>query len=332
MLGIRTFAEKSWIVRLAAAFCAALAPAVSTLAQQYPSRVVTVIVPYPAGGPSDQVARQIAPTLFEKLGQNFVVENVSGGGTTIATARVARAAPDGYTLLLHNLQISANVSLYKNLPFDTEKDLTPIIFINRNPLVLIGRKTLEPNTFRELASYMKSHVLKIAHPGVGATGHLATSLLLQEAHLNANLIPYRGAAPAIKDIIGGHVDLFFATPQSAVELAAAGEVKAYGIIATEKSPQFPTAESFVQELGPKLEIRYWHALFAPAGTGADIVEKINALMQQIVADPAMVKSWADSGAPYPENERSVAAARAMLKGEIERWGRVVRDNHIEGQM
>jgi tripartite-type tricarboxylate transporter receptor subunit TctC len=333
MRRIRTFVAKSPISGLTAVCFAALACAVPTLAQQYPSRVVTVIVPYPAGGPSDQVARQIAPALSEKLRQNFVVENVSGGGTTIATARVARAAPDGYTLLLHNLQISANGSLYRNLPFDVEKDLTPIIFVNHNPLVLIGRKTLEPNTFGGLVAYMKSHVLKIAHPGVGATGHLATSLLLQAAQVNANLIPYRGAAPAIQDIIGGHVDLFFAAPQSVVELAAAGEVKTYGITAKEKSPQFPAAESFVKELGPKLEIRYWHALFAPAGTAADIVEKVNALMQQIVADPAIVKAWAATGvAPYPENERSVAAARAMLKSEIERWGQVVRDNHIEGQM
>src|SRR2546430_2370328 len=126
------------------AFLALFVWATPSLAQQYPSRVVTIIVPYPAGGPTDQLARVLAPALSDKLGQNFIVENVSGGATTIATGRVARAAPDGYTLLLHNLQISANVSLYNNLPFDTEKDLTPVIFINNNPLVLIGRKTLEP--------------------------------------------------------------------------------------------------------------------------------------------------------------------------------------------
>lgn len=304
-----------------------------TKAQQYPNRVVTIIVPYPAGGPTDQLARQLAPVLSEKLGQNFIVENVSGGGTTIATTRVARAAPDGYTLLLHNLQISANVSLYKNLPFDTEKDLSPIIFINNNPLILVGRKTLEANTFKELVSYMKSNVAKIAHPGVGATGHLATSLLLQQAQVKGNLIPYRGAAPAMQDIVGGHVDLFFATPQSVVEQVASGQVKAYGITAKTKSPQFPTAESLVNALGPKLEILYWHALFAPAGTPAEIVNKLNMTVEQIVADPAMVKVWADSGvAPYPKDQRSPAAARTILKSEIDRWGQVVRDNNIQGQM
>jgi tripartite-type tricarboxylate transporter receptor subunit TctC len=271
--------------------------------------------------------------LSERLGQSFIVENVSGGATTIATGRVARAAGDGYTLLLHNLQISANVSLYHHLPFDTEKDLTPVMFINNNPLVLIGRKTLEPNTLKELIAYMKSKVVKMAHPGIGATGHLATSLLAQEAHVTVDQIPYRGAAPALQDIAGGHVDLFFATPQSVVQQVAAGEMKAYGITAKAPSPQFPTAASFVQELGPKLEILYWHALFAPAGTPETIVEKLNSALQEIVADPAILKSWAESGvAPYPKDERSPAAARAMLKREIARWGDVVRDNNIQAPM
>ena len=154
-------------------------------AQQYPSRTVTIIVPYPAGGPTDETARVVAQSLSKKLKQNFIVENVTGGGTIIATNRVAQATPDGYTLLLHNLQISANVTLYKNLPFDTEKDLTPVMFINHNPLVLVGRKTLEPNTLTELLALMKKAALKAAIPGYGATGHLATTLFAQEAKVTA---------------------------------------------------------------------------------------------------------------------------------------------------
>lgn len=302
-------------------------------AAQYPSRVVTLIVPYPAGGPTDQLARALAPALTEKLGQNVVVENVSGGATTIATARVARAAPDGHTLLLHNLQISANVALYNNLTFDTEKDLAPVIFINNNPLVLAGRKSLEPDTLKELIAYAKLRPLKMAHPGVGATGHLATSLFAQEAKITVDHIPYRGAAPALQDIAGGHVDLFFATPQSVMNQVASGQMKAYGITAKEKSPQFPTAASFMAELGPKLEILYWHALFAPAGTPEAVIEKLNAAVQEIMGDPALIKSWADTGvAPYPKEQRSPAAARDLLKSEIARWGQVVRDNNIQAQM
>jgi tripartite-type tricarboxylate transporter receptor subunit TctC len=302
-------------------------------AQTYPSKNVTIIVPYPAGGPTDQVARVLAQALQDKLKQNFIVENVSGGGTTIATGRVAHAAPDGYTLLIHNLQISANVALYKNVNYDTEKDLVPIIFINNNPLVLVGRKTLEANTLAELLDLMKKQTLKAATPGVGATGHLATTLLAQEAKIKVDQIPYRGAAPALQDIAGGHVDLFFATPQSVVQQVKAGQVKAYGITAKEKSPELPTADSFVKAFGPKLEILYWHAFFAPGGTPDDVVNKLNATLQEIISDPAIVKSWADTGvSPYPKDRQTVAAARALLKSEIARWGQVVRDNNIQGPM
>jgi tripartite-type tricarboxylate transporter receptor subunit TctC len=300
-------------------------------AQDYPNHNVTLIVPYPAGGPTDQVARVLAQSLSDRLKQNFIVENVSGGGTTIATNRVAHAAPDGYTLLIHNLQISANPALYKNLTFDTEKDLAPIIFINNNPLVLVGRKTLEANTLPELLALMKKQPLKAATPGVGATGHLATSLLAQEAKVSIDLIPYRGAAPALQDITGGHVDIFFATPQSVVQQIKAGQMKAYGITAKEKSPEVPSAESFVKQFGPKLEILYWHAMFAPGGTPDAVINKLNATLQAIVSDPAIVKAWADTGVtPYPKEQRTPEAARAMLKSEIVRWGQVVRDNNIQG--
>src|SRR5215467_15075057 len=144
------------VVSVAACIISLVIWAAPVLAQQYPQRTVTVIVPYPAGGPTDQLGRMLAPALSEKLAQNVIIENVSGGATTIATARVARAPPDGHTLLLHNLQISANVSLYPNLPFDTEKDLTPVIFVNHNPLVLTGRTTLVPNTLKELIATMRT--------------------------------------------------------------------------------------------------------------------------------------------------------------------------------
>ena len=321
------------VVAVALAVVGLFVFAAPVLAQQYPSRNVSIIVPYPAGGPTDQVARVLAQALSDKLKQNFIVEDVSGGGTTIATNRVAKATPDGYTLLIHNLQISANVALYKNLPFDTEKDLTPVMFINHNPLLLVGRKTLEPNTLAELLAMMKKSTLKAATPGVGATGHLATSLLAQEAKVAIDLIPYRGAAPALQDILGSHVDLFFATPQSVLKQVAAGTMKAYGITSSEKSPDFPTAESFVKIFGPKLEILYWHALFVPTGTPDAVIDKLNATLQEIVSDPALIKSWAETGVtPYAKDKRTPAAGRAMLKSEIARWGQVVHDNKIEGPM
>src|SRR5579875_2167208 len=169
--------RRTFILGLAAA--GLLTGALPAHADIYPSRTVTIIVPYPAGGPTDQAARVIADSLSKQLKQNFIVENVTGGGTIIGTNKVAKASPDGYTLLLHNLQISANVTLYKNLPFDTEKDLTPVIFVNSNPLVLVGRKSLQANDLKQLLADMKKTRMKAAIPGYGATGHLATALLAQ---------------------------------------------------------------------------------------------------------------------------------------------------------
>lgn len=318
--------------RLAAAFAflAALAlTAAPVSAQQYPSRTVTIICPYPAGGPTDQTARVIANFLSKKFGQSVIVENVTGGGTNIGTNRVAKATPDGYTLLLHNLQISANPTLYKNLPFDTAKDLKPIMMVNNNPLVLVGRKDLPPNTLPELLTYMKTNRLKAALPGYGATGHLATTLVGQEAKVQIDMIPYRGAAPAMTDILGGHVDLFFATPQSIVPQAKAGQIKAYGVTSSKPLAKLPDIGSFPKVLGPKLEILYWQAMYAPAGTPDAIINTLNAALQEAVADPQVIKTWDDEGFfIYPKNQQTVAFAEETLKSEITRWGQVIRDNNI----
>ncbi len=301
-------------------------------AQSYPSRPVTIIVPYPPGGPTDQVARQLAPKFQAKFGQNFIVENVSGGGTNIAGQRVARAAPDGPTLFIHNLQVSANVSLYKTLPFDTEKDFVPIGMINSNPLVLVGKKELAAKTLPELIAWMKtaSPPAKMAHPGTGSTGHLATFLLAQALGVTVDHIPYRGAAPMLQDTLGGHIDLFFATPQQVVGQFASGAVKVFGITSKETSPQFPGVPSFVAAHGPKLEISFWHIMLAPAATPKPIVTALNAALQEALADPEILKVWAGSGmAPYPPEQRTPEGAAAYLKQQIAHWGEVVRDNKIE---
>jgi tripartite-type tricarboxylate transporter receptor subunit TctC len=301
-------------------------------AQDYPTRNVTIIVPYPAGGPTDQLARVIAPKLSEKLGHNFIVENVSGGGTNIAGQRVARSAPDGTTLYIHNLQISANVSLYKTLPFDTEKDFQANTMINSNPLVLVGRKSLPASTLPELVAWMKAAnpPAKMAHPGVGSTGHLATFLLAQALGVKVDNIPYRGAAPMLQDTLGGHIDLFFATPQQVVGQFASGAVKVFGITSKETSPQFPGVPSFVAAYGPKLDISFWHILLAPAHTPKPIVDALNSAMQEAMKDPEILKIWATSGmAPYPKEQQTPEGAAAYLKKEIEHWGQVVKENHIE---
>jgi tripartite-type tricarboxylate transporter receptor subunit TctC len=314
---------------IAAAF-AALLVATGAQAQNYPTRTITIIVPYPAGGPTDTTAREIGNALSAKLKQTVVVENVTGGGTIIATNKVARAAPDGYTLLLHNSQISVNVTLYKNLPFDTEKDLTPVMLVNKNPLVLVGRAGLPANNLTELLALMKKQTLKAAIPGYGATGHLTTNLVAQQAKVSIDQIAYRGAAPAMNDLLGGHVDLFFGTPQSVVPHVAAGKLKAYGITSKEKNPQLPTAESLVTVLGPKLDIVYWQALFAPAGTPQPVIKTLNTALQSVVADMALRKRWQTEGfEPFATNQLSPEAARSFMHSEVGRWAEVIRDNNIK---
>ncbi len=312
--------------RLCSGFLSSRAP---VSAQQYPSRPVTIIVPYPAGGPTDETARIVAQSVSTQLHQSFIVENVSGGGANIGAEKVAHATPDGYTLLLHNLQISANVTLYKSLPYSAVKDFVPVMLINRNPLVLVGRNTLAPNTLAELVDLMKKERMKAAIAGYGTTGHLATSLFAQEAKVQLDQIPYRGAAPAMTDLLGGQVDLFFATPQSVVQLVATKKVKAYGVTAKEKLAELPTAESFPAVFGPKLDVVYWQALFAPAGTPDAIVKTLNAALRVAVADPAIIKTWAAQDVTaFPADQRSPEAASVFLKSEITRWGNVIRDNNI----
>jgi len=298
-------------------------------AAAYPDRNVTIVVPYPAGGPTDQLARVVAEKLSKKFGQNFIVENVTGGSTIVATNKVAKATPDGYTLLLHNLQITANITLFKDLPFNTEKDIVPVMLINKNPLVLVGRPGLAPNNLKDLLALMKKERLKEALPGFGTTGHLTSTLFIQEAKVNIDEIPYRGAAPAMTDLLGDHVDLFIGTPQSIISQVKAGKLKAYGITSKEKSDLLPTADSLVDVLGPKFEIVYWQAMFAPAATPEAVIKTLNAALQEAVSDPAIVKTWAAEGvSAFPPDQRSPAAAKAMFKSETARWGQVIRDNNI----
>ena len=208
-----------------------------------------------------------------------------------------------------------------------------IAMINYNPLVLVGRKTLPANTLPELAAWMKARRRRRQRWGtfgVGSTGHLATFLLAQAMGVKVDNIPYRGAAPMLQDTLGGHIDLFFATPQQVVGQVASGELKAFGITSKEPSPQFPGVASFVQVYGPKLEIQFWQIMLAPAGTPKPVVDALDSAVQEALSDPEILKAWAVSGmTAYPKEQRTPAGATAYLKSEIDRWGEVVRDNHIE---
>jgi tripartite-type tricarboxylate transporter receptor subunit TctC len=314
---------------LGAAAVIAIAPSPAP-AQEFPTRPVSMIVPFAPAGATDLTARGLGPGMAAKLGQAIVVENVSGGGTTIGSGRVVRAAPDGYTLLLHNIAISAIPSLFPKLPFDLQKDVVPIGLVNNTALLVVGRASLPANNLAELAAWMKANPAKFAHVGAGTSGHMATVLFTQALGVNVDYIPYRGAGPALQDLIAGHVDLFVTTTNVLIEPINAGLLKGYGITTREPAAQLPQVPSLVAALGPKLEIQFWHALFVPTGTPKPVVDRLDAALQHALDDPKLLQSWVQTGvARYPNEQRTPAAADAFFRSEIKRWGEVIRDNKIE---
>jgi len=300
-------------------------------AETYPQRRIDLIVASATGGPADAAARIIAGPMSAALGQQIIIENAPGAGGMIGAARVARAAPDGYTLLLHQTGLTIAPSLYPKLGFDVAKDFTPVGLVNTSFSVLVGRKSLPANDFNELIAYMRGpgRPIKFAHPGAGTLGHLATVLFAKAVNTEVNPIPYKGIGPAMADIIGGHVDLVWAGSISAAPLANSGKVKAFVNGAGKRNPLLPSIPA-VSEVGyPEMAIPFWHALYAPAGTPRPVVDRINEALRRALADPQVEKAYKDSGTEmFPRDQWSPEAAAAFVRGELDRWAKVVRENDI----
>jgi tripartite-type tricarboxylate transporter receptor subunit TctC len=320
---------------LAAPILAAWMLASGTAAAQiYPNRPITMLVPFPPGGATDAIARIIQNSMERSLGQPIVIENIGGAGGMIAGARAARAEPDGYTILIDQVALAAGMALYPNRTFDAERDFVTIGLINTAASTLAGRPTLPASNFDELLRWMKEPGLsiKIGHPGVGSFGHLAGVLVAQELGVKVTQVPYRGAGPALVDLLAGQVDLSSIAAVVAGPLVTARKLKAYAIIGRKRFaglPELPT----MGELGyKKLDIDFWHMLLAPAGTPHPIVDRLNAALRAALADPKVQKTFADGGMDeFAPDEETPEAASALLKREIKLWGDVIRDNHIAGQ-
>ncbi len=300
-------------------------------AQTYPSKPVTLLVPYPPGGGTDAIARIIQDSMSKSLGQQLIVENVGGAGGMIAAARVARAAPDGYTIMIHQVALAAGMALYKNLSFDAEKDFAPIGLINIGATLWVGRGDLPPNNVAELVRWMKEpgRDTKVGHPGVGSFGHLAGVLVAQALGGPVTQVPYRGAGPALNDMLGGRIDLSSQTAVQSAPHVKAGKLKAYAAIGSVRFSGLPDLPT-LGELGFKnLDLNYWHLLAAPAGTPRPVIERLNAALRATLSDAAVIKAYAGGGmVPFPADQQSPEAASAYLKSEIKRWGDVVRANNI----
>ena len=310
----------------AASFLAAYLLATgAACAQTYPDRPITMLVPFPPGGATDAIARIIQHSMEESLRQPIVIENVGGAGGMIA------AAPDGYTIMIHQVALAAGVSLYPNLTFDAVKDFATIGLINTAASTLAAPPSLPPKNFDELLRWTKEpgRTVKIGHPGVGSYGHLAGVLIAQELGLKVTQVPYRGAGPALVDLLAGQVDLSSISAVVAGPLVKAGKLKAYAIIGRKRFAGLPDLPT-LGELGyKKLDFDFWHMLLAPAGTPRPIVDKLNSALRAALADAKVQKTFADGGMePFPQDEETPEAARALLKREIELWGEVIRANHI----
>ena len=303
-------------------------------AQDYPSRPITMIVPYPPGGATDAIARIMQDSMSQSLGQQVVIENIGGAGGMIAAARAARAAADGYTVLLHQVAMAAGMSLYSNLTFDAEKDFITVGLVNTAASTVAARPTLPPNNIGELVRWMKEpgQNTKIPHPGVGSFGHLAGVLLAQEIGGTVTHIPYRGAGPALNDLLAGHVDLSSQSAVVAGPLVKAGKLKAYAMIGKSRFAGLPDIPTMGEVGYKKLDLDFWHMLFAPAGTPRPIVDRLNAALRHTFADAKVRKAFQEGGMDlFPPDQQTPEAAGALLKSELKLWGDVIRTNNISAQ-
>jgi len=318
-------------VLAAVSFAACLVLTGTASAQNYPSRPITMIVPFPPGGATDTIARILQDPMQKALGQPIVIENIGGAGGMIAAAKAAREAPDGYTILIHQVALAAGVSLYPDLTFDALKDFNTVGLINTAASTLTGRGNLPPNNFTELLAWMKQpgQTIKIGHAGVGSYAHLAGVLVAQELGINATQVPYRGAGPALVDLLAGQVDLESQTAIVAAQLVKSGKLKAYAVIGRKRFAGLPDLPT-MGELGyKKLDIDFWHMLLVPAGTPRPIIDKINAALRTALADPKVQKSFSDGGMDeFPADQETPEDAAKLLASEIVLWRGVIQANHI----
>jgi tripartite-type tricarboxylate transporter receptor subunit TctC len=291
-------------------------------AQDYPSRAITVIVPFPAGGASDVVARIVTNQMAKILGQSMVIENVAGAGGTVGSARAAIAAPDGYTLLAAAMgsHVAAPV-LTPNLKYDPNTDFVPIGITAHSPAVIIARKDFPARDLKEFVAVLqqKGDVLKQAHGGIGASSHMACLLFNAAIGAKPTLVAYRGSGPALNDLVGGHVDFLCEQSVSVAESVLAGTVKAYGISASERLPvlsNVPTAK----EAGVDYEMSVWAGLFAPKGVAPEVVAKLADTLDKALDEPAVRERLTQLGGSIPAKaERNPAAFDRFVRSEVARW-------------
>ncbi|WP_088348481.1 MULTISPECIES: tripartite tricarboxylate transporter substrate-binding protein [Rhodomicrobium] len=296
-------------------------------AQTYPTRPITVVVPFSAGGPTDTVTRLVAEVMSKELGQQVVVENVGGAGGTLGAARVAKAAPDGYTILLHHIGMATSATLYRKLPYDTLNAFEYVGLVTEVPMTLVGRANLEATDLKSLIDYVKANKEKVtyANAGIGAASHLCGMLFQSAVETQVTTVPYKGTGPAMTDLLGGQVDIMCDQTTNTTNQIKGGKIKAYATTSPARLaalPDVPTAA----EAGLKgFEVGIWHGVYAPKGTPKDILDKLTAALQKALADENVKARFAELGTvPSTAEEATGPALKTKLESEITRWEPVIK--------
>jgi tripartite-type tricarboxylate transporter receptor subunit TctC len=309
------------------AACLAATTISPALAQAYPTRPITVVVPFPAGGPSDVIARIVAENMSKRLGQQMIIENIGGAGGTIGSARVATATPDGYTLLAGSMgsHVSAPV-LTPGIKYNSEHDFVPVGFTAHAPAVIVTRKDFPANNLQEFVRYLKKNgsTIKQAHGGVGASSHMACLLFNSIIDVNPISVAYRGTAPAMNDLIAGHVDYLCEQAVSVTGAITGGEVKALAVSSNERLPTLPDVPT-AKEAGVDYQMSIWAGIFAPKGTPKPVVDKLAAALTKALDDPALQKRIATLGGSMPTNdERTPAKFGSYVMAQIAHWSPILK--------
>jgi tripartite-type tricarboxylate transporter receptor subunit TctC len=295
-------------------------------AQGYPSRPITMIVPFAAGGPSDAIARLLAQSMSNTFKQQVVIENVAGAGGTTGAARLAKAEGDGYTLLIHHVALAAGASLYKTLPYDTLQDIEEVGLINYGPMVVTTRKDYPASDAKALFAKLKADGNKTtaAHAGVGSNSHLCDLLLQQTLGVKFTEAAYRGTGPAMNDLMAGQVDLLCDQSTTAVPQIQGGTIKAFAVTSRERLDVIKDVPTMAEAGLPNFEFVIWHGLYAPKGTPQATVDALNKALQAALDDANVKARFADGGTQvFPAGERSPQAHRARLEKEVAKWRDVI---------
>jgi len=314
--------------RLGALALVALMSAVAQAAgPEYPQKPIMVVVPFAAGGPTDTVARLLGVIMSKSLRTPVLVENVGGAGGTIGTARVAKAPPDGYTILLHNIGLATAPALYRKLPYDVVRDFEPIGLVNEVPMTMVGRKDLPPNDLRGLIAFVKANKDKMtyANGGLGGASHLCGMLFMSAIETDLTTVPYKGTGPAMNDLLGGQVDFMCDQTTNTTSQIKAGKIKVYGVTTKTRVPSLREVPTMDEAGLPNFEVSVWHAFFAPKGTPRPVLDKLVGSLQAALQDATVKQRFAELGAEsVPGNRVTPEALRAHLKAEIDKWGPIIK--------